>query len=114
MFGRVHLYLGPLVLILGAINGFLGFDFAGEDDDNIWYGVIVGVIFLALVMALFWARRRRMGKAAALERDHTSERESYEQFQRSREAEGNIPLRNVRNSEQKHFIAGGEQPRPFL
>lgn len=59
IFGRIHLYLGPLVLILGAVNGFSGFSLASEGNANIWYGVVVGVITISLVAALFWANRRR-------------------------------------------------------
>jgi CDP-diglyceride synthetase len=95
-FGRIHRYIGFPVLLFGAIDGFLGFDLADEDHANIWYGVIVGVMLLALAVALFWARRRRKGKAAALERDNASGRDSYDQFQRLGGAGGNIPLRNVR------------------
>ncbi|KAK7187970.1 hypothetical protein DPSP01_003144 [Paraphaeosphaeria sporulosa] len=85
-FGRIHRYIGPPLLLLGAINGFLGFNLAGEDDDNIWYGVIVGVIIVALAGSLFWARRRRGGKAAKLGRGNMG-RESYEG--------GHIPLTNM-------------------
>ncbi|KAF2020748.1 iron reductase domain protein [Aaosphaeria arxii CBS 175.79] len=66
--GRIHRYVGPLVLILGAVNGFLGFDFADDGGHNVWYGVIVGVVFVALVAALLWARRRRKVKDAVMER----------------------------------------------
>jgi len=94
MFGRVHLYLGPFVLIIGAINGFLGFKFADEDNDNIWYGVIVGVVFVALVAALIWARRRRKTKSGAQERNFMPTG-AYIQVDESRDVEGNIPLRNM-------------------
>ncbi|KAF2111016.1 hypothetical protein BDV96DRAFT_603605 [Lophiotrema nucula] len=57
--GRIHLYLGPFVVVLGAANGFLGFTFSGGSYHNIMYGIICAVVFVALAIALFWAQRRK-------------------------------------------------------
>jgi hypothetical protein len=73
------LYLGPFILIVGAVNGFLGFSFSGSNDDNIWYGVIVAVIFLGLAAMLFWVRwkKRRDGRKS---REGAPYQGAYEQY----------------------------------
>ncbi|KAF2006451.1 iron reductase domain protein, partial [Amniculicola lignicola CBS 123094] len=52
--GHIHLYLGPLVLLLGAANGFLGFRFAGGSSHNLMYGIFVAVVFIGLALVLWW------------------------------------------------------------
>ena len=32
MFGKVHMFLGPSVMLLGLVNAGLGFDFAGKSS----------------------------------------------------------------------------------
>jgi heme/copper-type cytochrome/quinol oxidase subunit 2 len=49
---------------LGLVNGFLGFDLSGENHDNVWYGVVAAVVFVAVVGLLGWKawKGRRSGK----------------------------------------------------
>ncbi|KAF2737666.1 CBD9-like protein [Polyplosphaeria fusca] len=60
--GRIHLFLGPVVLITGAVNGFFGFNFSGGNH-NLVYGIIVGVVFIILAISLLWAHRRKSKRA---------------------------------------------------
>ncbi|ORX97388.1 hypothetical protein BCR34DRAFT_166591 [Clohesyomyces aquaticus] len=62
LMGKIHLYAGPFILIVGAVNGFLGFNFSDASNHNIMYGIIVAVIFVLLAGSLFWARRRKAKK----------------------------------------------------
>lgn len=54
LYGKIHRVLGPAILILGLVNGFLGFDLSGENHDNVWYGVVAAVVFVTVVGLLGW------------------------------------------------------------
>lgn len=48
--GKVHMFLGPAILILAIVNGGLGFRLAMDDsDDIIIYAVVVGVVALTFI-----------------------------------------------------------------
>lgn len=63
MFGRVHFFLGPFIMVLGIINAGVGFDFAGNSRLTLPYGLTVGVIavvlFFVLGFQLFCRSRRK-------------------------------------------------------
>ncbi|KAF2682597.1 iron reductase domain protein [Lentithecium fluviatile CBS 122367] len=63
-YGKVHLYAGPAIVLGGIINGFTGFNFSGEPHNNVFYGPIVGVIIVVVVLLLGWKRwsKRRQKK----------------------------------------------------
>ncbi|KAF2258957.1 CBD9-like protein [Lojkania enalia] len=102
--GRAHLYIGPFILIVGAVNGFLGFDFADDEDDNIWYGVIVGVVSVALILTLFWVRRRKRKQAIRKENMRMDDglRERYQD-------QNGVPLSDYPTDGRQT-----EQPRNFV
>lgn len=50
--GKIHLYLGPPVLILGIVNTPLGLNLAGDGRYNITYAIVV-----AILASLFFAAR---------------------------------------------------------
>ena len=59
--GKIHLFLGPFIMVLGVVNGGLGFNFAG----NIWawkpYVVIVllvAIVFLGIRAFTHFCRGR--------------------------------------------------------
>lgn len=65
IFGKIHLYLGPAIIFLGVINGFLGFDLAGSSshisnstrsvDTNIFTGARILAIPYAIIVLIFVA-----------------------------------------------------------
>ncbi|KAF2786223.1 iron reductase domain protein, partial [Melanomma pulvis-pyrius CBS 109.77] len=75
--GYMHRFFGPLIMLAGVANGFLGFKFSGGIYHNLMYGIIVGVFFTGLVGALFWAHKRRQTKRRVDERIAD---EAYEEF----------------------------------
>ncbi|KAF2662027.1 iron reductase domain protein [Lophiostoma macrostomum CBS 122681] len=79
IFGKIHLYMGPLVLIAGTVNGFLGFNFSGGSFHNLMYGIIVAVVFIGLAGALFWAQKKKNRKRRRVE-DRRLQDEAYEAF----------------------------------
>jgi hypothetical protein len=91
----IHVYLGPLILIAGTANGFIGFSFAGGSYHNVMYGVIVGVFYSGLIGALFWARVRR--KAQRRENEGVAD-EAYEEFKgENRGPRGRLVGREMHN-----------------
>ena len=63
--GRVHMFLGPAVVILGIINGGVGFNFAGNRHLTTPYAIVVGIIaiiMLSLIGCLIYCRRKRKYK----------------------------------------------------
>lgn len=76
--GKVHLYAGPLVVLAGIINGFLGFNFSGDSDNNIPYGIVVAVIIVLTVVLMFWGKRRAKQRSKILSTD----REEYNELGR--------------------------------
>ncbi|KAI7498548.1 hypothetical protein KC367_g4963 [Hortaea werneckii] len=57
---KIHLVLGPLLILLALINGGLGFNLAENHHDNIPYGIVVAVvaiIFIAIRLWLLFKRR---------------------------------------------------------
>ncbi|KAF2481330.1 hypothetical protein BDY17DRAFT_301142 [Neohortaea acidophila] len=64
MRGWIHLYLGPTIILIGLVNGILGFNLAGETFVAIPYCiliVIVGVIY-SCIRFFSWRRKRRAAK----------------------------------------------------
>ena len=65
VFGRIHFFLGPSIMVLGLINGGIGFDFAGNSSLNIPYAIVVVVMVLvsgAIVGCQLFCRSRRKYK----------------------------------------------------
>jgi undecaprenyl pyrophosphate phosphatase UppP len=56
LFGKIHLFAGPFIIIGGIINGFLGFNFSYESKNNIYYGIAVGVILIVVGSLLAWRK----------------------------------------------------------
>jgi hypothetical protein len=56
MYGKVHRYAGPAIVLGGIINGFTGFNLSGESRNNIFYGSIVAVIIVTVLLILGWKR----------------------------------------------------------
>jgi uncharacterized membrane protein len=56
MYGRLHLYAGPTIVLGGIINGFTGFNFSGESHNNVYYGAVVAVVIIGVLASLTWKR----------------------------------------------------------
>ncbi|KAF2007154.1 iron reductase domain protein [Amniculicola lignicola CBS 123094] len=53
-YGTIHRYAGPFVVLAGIINGFTGFNFSGESENNVYYGIVVGLVLVAVIGMLAW------------------------------------------------------------
>jgi len=56
VYGKIHLYAGPAIVLGGIINGFTGFNLSGESRNNIFYGPVVAVIVVTVLLLLGWKR----------------------------------------------------------
>ncbi|EUC33034.1 hypothetical protein COCCADRAFT_26609 [Bipolaris zeicola 26-R-13] len=64
VFAKIHRVVGPVILIIGFVNGFLGNNLSGDDDHNKWQGAVVGVVAVLIIGLLGWKelKRRKMEK----------------------------------------------------
>jgi len=67
LMGKIHRYAGPLILLVGIMNGFLGFDFSNANRLNIPYAIIVVIVLAAVGTMLFLKRRRKRKQMVAIE-----------------------------------------------
>ncbi|KAF3047055.1 hypothetical protein E8E12_010844 [Didymella heteroderae] len=56
IFGKVHLYAGPALVVGGIINGFTGFNFSSEPHNNVYYGAAVAVVLVIVLALLGWKK----------------------------------------------------------
>jgi hypothetical protein len=56
VFGKVHQYVGPVILLGGIINGFTCFNFSREPHNNAYYGAAVAVVLVIVLALLGWKR----------------------------------------------------------
>lgn len=56
IYGMLHLYAGPTIVLGGIINGFTGFNFSGEPHNNVYYGAVVAVVIVVVLLSLLWKR----------------------------------------------------------
>ncbi|KAF2274316.1 CBD9-like protein [Westerdykella ornata] len=74
---RIHVPLGSLILIAGAVNGFLGFLLTANESLRIIYAAMVGFVAVGLVVALTWIRavkrkeRRRIEERSGIDEGST-------------------------------------------
>ena len=54
VFGEIHRVVGPIILILGWVNGFLGYRLSGDKHNNIWLGIVTAVVVVLTVGLLWW------------------------------------------------------------
>ena len=59
MFGKIHRVVGLIVLIIGLVNGFLGYHLSGNDHNNVWLGIVVAVVVVITVGLLGWKHLER-------------------------------------------------------
>lgn len=64
LFGYMHRWFGRTLIVLGVINGGLGFQLSGIGSGNpkgavISYGVVAGVIAIAYVMVIMFIKKRQ-------------------------------------------------------
>lgn len=62
VFGKIHFFLGPAIMVLGLINAGIGFNFAGRPGLNLPYGIIaavLSVVFFAILGCLACYKQRR-------------------------------------------------------
>jgi hypothetical protein len=66
--GKVHLVLGPCLLILGIVNVPLGLNLAGDSKYNTAYIIVVAILGALFLAARFWKawhdRKKRRAEAA--------------------------------------------------
>jgi membrane protein implicated in regulation of membrane protease activity len=79
VYGKVHLVAGPAIVLGGIINGFTGFNFSGEPHNNVYYGAVVAVIILAVLVLLGWKRwsSRKQNKARGMSSGEELTQDSY-------------------------------------
>jgi hypothetical protein len=127
----IHKHLGLPVLLLGAVNGFLGFDFAGGTWHKIAYPIIAGVVYLSLGGALVWVKKVKSKKRKRVE-DRRLQDEAYEAFKhqtagRDQEDEdhngrgrgqeemyGEVSLREISSDRASGHNSGPEHPRTIV
>ncbi|KAI6915140.1 hypothetical protein KC318_g171 [Hortaea werneckii] len=51
---KIHLFLGPLLILLALIDGGLGFNLAENHGDNIPYGIVVAVVAVIFIAIRLW------------------------------------------------------------
>lgn len=62
IFGKIHFFLGPSIMVLGLINAGVGFNFAGRPNLNIPYGIVAAVcavVFFGMIGCLLCFKQRR-------------------------------------------------------
>src|SRR2546423_5141966 len=64
LFGKVHRYVGPGVIVIGLINGILGFHFAGNNYAIIGYVIITTLMVVFVSTCLYLKKRRQVRKGA--------------------------------------------------
>lgn len=120
------------MLLLGVVNGFLGFDFAGGTWHKIAYPIIAGVIYLALGGALVWVKKVKARSRKRVE-DRRLQDEAYEAFKhqsaerdeaddgdhnaRGRDQEemyGDVSLREISTDRTSARDFGSEHPRSIV
>ena len=79
MYGKVHLYLGPAIVVGGIINGFTGFNFSGESRNNVYYGAVVAVVTVVVLVLLGWKRwsKNKQIKGSRMSSADEFEHDSY-------------------------------------
>lgn len=58
--GKIHLYLGPMILVLGIVNAPLGLILGQQKQYNVPYAILVAVLAVLFCVArgyLFWSAR---------------------------------------------------------
>lgn len=75
--GKIHLFLGPILILLALINGGLGFNLAHNPNGNIPYGVVVAVVGLIFISIRLWLFMKRRPAAYRPDRDSL---EAYKTF----------------------------------
>lgn len=67
--GKIHRIVGPVVLLIGFVNGFLGFRMTHDEHKIKWLGGVVGVVALATTGLLVWkqVQKRSVKQDPALE-----------------------------------------------
>jgi hypothetical protein len=64
LFGKIHLYLGPTVIVIGLVNGILGLNFAGNKRAIIGYVIVTLLMCIFVMSCLYLKKRRSMRKEA--------------------------------------------------
>lgn len=78
VFGNLHLYAGPILVLAGIINGFTGFNFSDESHNNVYYGAAIAVILVIVLALLLWKRwSKRQGGGERMSHDEELNSEAY-------------------------------------
>ena len=137
--GRIHLFIGPIVVFTGAANGFLGFRFASSNH-TLLYGIVVIAVFVGLVAVIYLAqsKKAKRTKVAGFPPDPSFERyghqrggvgfergsERYEEFSRRGESSvgggvertrgDDIPLEELPRDEPPAYDEKPVRPRSLV
>lgn len=57
--GLIHRFLGPVAMLAGLVNGFLGFNLAQSSRHNIGYAIVIALVAVILGGGGYWQVRRR-------------------------------------------------------
>jgi hypothetical protein len=79
IYGKIHLFAGPAIVLGGIINGFTGFNFSGEPHNNVYWGIAVAVILLIVLALLGWKRwsMHKQAKNSRIVSDESLVHDSY-------------------------------------
>jgi NAD/NADP transhydrogenase beta subunit len=79
IYGKVHLFAGPAIVLGGIINGFTGFNFSGEAHNNVYWGIAVAVILVIVFALLGWKRwsMRKQAKNSRIVSEESLVHDSY-------------------------------------
>ena len=72
---HLHIWIGRLAIILGVVNGGLGFKLVGDVKDGykIAYGVVAGIIGLAYLTVIVFGEAKRKKEPVAQRQTHDKE-----------------------------------------
>ena len=74
---KIHLFMGPLLILLAIINGGLGFNLAQNHRDNIPYGIVVAVVAIIFIAVRLWLLLKRRPSSYRPDRESL---EAYKTF----------------------------------
>lgn len=96
-FGIAHRWLGRTLILLGIVNGGLGWYIAGNTSAYIPYGVVAGIVFLIYISVLIFASFRSGRSDETLNEKPGSDR-SYEMQRPKEQRHRRLSSDEIRNN----------------
>lgn len=86
VFGQAHRWLGRTLIALGIINGGLGYNYSGETDGYVPYGVVAGIVFVIYLAIILFSRYRNRNIAEQSDDEKALHNRNNYEMQRPRQA----------------------------